>query len=79
MKIVVLSIQSADSHVIAEPAHRLQELGIPVEIHNWNHEEIDDDPLQLQELIRYTQDADFTFVRCMSDVYRCKKFERYEK
>ena len=79
MKIVVLSINTSDSQVMAEPARRLQELGISVDIHAWNHEEIDDDPLQLQELIRQTQDADFTYIRCMSDVYRFKKFERYEK
>ncbi len=79
MRIVFLSTQSTDAKYMAEPASRLRELGIEPEIYALNSEDADDDVLVYQELVRQTRQADFFFMRCMSDTHRFKRFDRFEQ
>ncbi len=78
MRIIVISVQSADAVIMAEPAKRLQEVGIEPEIYAKNGTDIDDDPIQYQELLEHTRMADFVFMRCMSDTDRFKRFQKYK-
>ncbi len=77
-KIVVISVQSADAILMAEPAKKLQEIGLEPEIYAKNSTDLDDDPILYQELIEHTKAADFIFMRCMSDTDRFKRFEKYK-
>lgn len=74
---VVVSVQSADAITMAEPAERLKELGIDVSTFAINSDDADDDILVYQELVRFTKQADFIFIRCMSDINRFKRSDRY--
>lgn len=78
-KIVVLSSQSADACRIAGSADRLKELGVELDAYAINADDADDDILVYQELVRRTKQADYVYFRCMSDVNRFKRFERYEQ
>ena len=79
MRIVVISIQGADALTLANPAQRLKDLGIDVSSYAINSDDADDDVLVYQDLIRHTKQADFVFIRCMSDLNRFKRFDRYEQ
>ena len=79
MKITVISVQTADAKVMAEPADRLKELGIVPEVFAINSDDADDDPLVYQELYRNVTVSDFVFLRCMSDTGRFKRFGKLEK
>ena len=79
MKIVALSIQTADAAVMVAPARRLSEIGIDAEIFAINATDIDEDPLAYRELVKHTHEADFVYVRCMSDTSRCRRFDAYEE
>lgn len=78
MKIVFLSTQTTDAKFMSEPAERLRDLGIEPETFALNTEDADDDVLVYQELVRHTRQADFVFMRCMSDTNRFKRFQKYE-
>lgn len=78
LKIVSLSIQSSDAGSIGEPLRRLEdELGIEADLFSVNSENAEDDIAIFQELERKTREADFVFVRCMSDTSRFKRYDRY--
>ncbi|TQS81828.1 MAG: cobalamin biosynthesis protein CobN [Methanomethylophilus alvi] len=79
MRIVVLSLQTADAKVLASPAEKLRELGIEPDVYAINAEEADDDVLAYKELEDRTEQADFVYFRCMSDTCRFKRFDRYRK
>ena len=79
MRIVALSIQTADAAVLQAPARRLSEVGVDADLYAVNADDVNDDVLVYQELVRRTKEADFVFVRCMSDTVRCTRFERYEE
>ena len=76
--LVVVSVQSADARSMADPAERLAALGIQPHIYAVNSDDVDDDILVYQELVRRTKQADFVFMRCMSDTNRFKRYEKYE-
>ena len=78
MRIVFLSTQSTDARYMAEPAERLRDVGVEPEVYAINSDDADDDVLTYQELVRHTRQADFVFMRCMSDTNRFKRFEKYE-
>jgi cobaltochelatase CobN len=79
-KVVSVSVQSPDAALLDGPLRRLEEeLGIRAELFSVNSEDADDDPLLLRELERRTREADFVFVRCMSDTSRFKRYDRYEE
>ncbi|MDR0524106.1 MAG: cobaltochelatase subunit CobN [Candidatus Methanoplasma sp.] len=80
MKVVSLSIRTSDARTLAEPARRLEaDLGVACDLYCVNCEDADDDILVFRELERRTLEADFVFVKCMSDASRFNMFERYEK
>lgn len=79
MRIVIISLQSADASVMAEPAEELRKYGIEPEIYAINSDDADDDVLVYQELARRTRAADLVYLRCMSDTARFKRYGRYEK
>ena len=79
MKITVISVQTADAKIMAEPAERLKDLGIIPEVFAINSDDADDDPLVYQELYRNVTVSDFVFLRCMSDTGRFKRFGKLEK
>ena len=79
MRITVVSINTADAKVIAEPAERLKALGVIPEIYAVNSDDADDDPLVFQELYRNVTVSDFVFIRCMTDTSRFKRFGKLEK
>ena len=76
---VVISVQSADAQTIAEPARRLNEFGVDTISYARNSEDIDDDVLEYQELVRQTKQADFVFIRCMSNTDRFKRYDKYSQ
>ena len=76
MNIVIVSVQSADASSMAEPMGRLLEFGVNPHIYSINSDDVDDDVLVYQELVRRVRQADFFFMRCMSDATR---FKRYDK
>lgn len=78
MKIVALSIQTADATVMVAPARRLSEIGIDTTVFAVNADDIDEDPLVYRDLVEATADADFVYIRCMSDTCRCRRFDAYE-
>ena len=75
---VVVSIQSADAVRIAAPAEKLKALGVDIVTYAINSDDADDDVLVYQDLVRETKQADFVFIRCMSDLFRFKRFDKYE-
>ncbi|AGI48185.1 Cobalamin biosynthesis protein CobN-related Mg-chelatase [Thermoplasmatales archaeon BRNA1] len=79
MNIVIISVQSADAATMAEPAQKLRELGIAPNVLALNSDDIDDDVLVYQDVVRHVRNADFIFIRCMSDTNRFKRFEKLEK
>lgn len=79
MRIVILSLQTADAVTMAEPVQKLADLGIVPDVYAINSDDADDDVLVYQELVRRTQAADLVYVRCMSDTDRFKRYDRYEK
>ena len=79
MKITVISVQTADAKIMAEPAERLKDLGIIPEVFAINSDDADDDILIYQELYRNVLASDFVFLRCMSDTARFKRFHKLEK
>ena len=78
MRIVFLSTQSTDARYMAKPAERLVDLGIEPVVYALNSDDADDDVLEYQELVRQTKQADFFFMRCMSDTNRFKRFAKLE-
>ena len=79
MKAVCLSIQSADGKVYEETAAELRESGYEVYVRSYNYDIVEDDPVLYHDMAKDSQDADFIFVRCMSDPTRFKRFDQYEK
>ena len=79
MKAVCLSIQSADGKVYEETAAELREEGYDVHVRAFNYDLTEEDPVVYHDLVKDSQDADFIFVRCMSDPTRFKRFDQYEK
>ena len=78
MRIVFVSTQSTDAKFMAMPAEKLRDIGIEPDVYALNSEDADDDILEYQELIRHVKQADFVFMRFMSDTNRFKRFERLE-
>ncbi|MCQ2078563.1 MAG: cobaltochelatase subunit CobN [archaeon] len=79
MRITVISVQTADASVMAEPAQRLRELGVEPTVFAINSDDADDDVLTYQELYRSVTQSDFVFLRCMSDTARFKRFPKLQK
>ena len=79
MRIVILSLQTADAKTMAGPAEKLRELGIEPDVYAINSDDADDDILVYQELVRRTRLADLVYLRCMSDTNRFKRYDKYEK
>ncbi len=80
MKIVNLSIQTTDAKVMIAPADDLRiKEGYDIDLYCVNEFEADEDVLIYQELVRRTEKADLTIIRCMSDPTRFKRFEKYEE
>ena len=80
MRAVCLSIQSADGKVYDETAAELrEEYGYDITVRAYNYEVVEDDPIAYHDMVKDSQDADFIFVRCMSDPTRFKRFDQYEK
>lgn len=79
MKMVYLSIQSADAHNMEEPVRQAaEEHGVKIDLYCINASDVDADPVVYHELVRHTKDADLVLIRCMTDPTRMKAFERYE-
>ena len=78
MRIVFLSTQTADAKFMSDPAERLRDVGVIPEVFALNTEDADDDVLVYQELLRHVRQADFVFMRCMSDTHRFKRFDKFE-
>lgn len=80
IKVVSVSVQSSDARSLTEPLKKMgKELDLEYDIYCVNCEDADEDLLIYQELERKTRDADFVFIRCMADVSRFNKYEKYEK
>ena len=79
MRAVCFSIQSNDAMIYVREADELREAGYDISVKGYNREEAEEDPLVYHELKKDTLDADFVFIRCMSDPTRFKRFEDYEK
>ena len=80
MKIVYVSVQSADAKNMEEPVREIAlETGWDVDIFCANADEIDDDPLLYHELVRRSMVADLILIRCMTDPTRLKRFDKYEQ
>src|SRR5574344_859079 len=78
MRIVYLSIQSTDVRAMHTAADQLRdERNLPVDFYALNFEQAEDDVLAYQELVRRTAVADFVYLRCMADVDRFSRFDRY--
>ena len=78
IRIVFLSTQTTDAKFMSDPAERLRDVGVIPEIFALNTEDADDDVLVYQELLRHVRQADFVFMRCMSDTHRFKRFDKFE-
>ena len=79
MKIINISVNSADSKTMMRPANEIRErFGVCVELLCFDSTELDDDILKYQELTRSTKDADLILIRCMTDPTKLKRFEKYE-
>ena len=80
MKAVFLSIQSSDAKLYEEEAAELrEEFGYDIRVKGYNYDSAEDDPVIYHDMVKDSLDADFVFVRCMSDPTRFKRFEQYEK
>ena len=77
--IIVISVQSTDAPTMAAPAQRLNEIGIENRTMAFNSTDIDDDIELYHDLVAFTSQADFVFIRCMSDPSKFHRFDRYEK
>jgi len=79
IRIVSLSIQSTDAKILSAPAEEAaREFGIDIEVFCANSAETDEDVLSYQKLVAATMEADFVFIRCMSDPSKFRYFSRYE-
>ena len=79
MKVVHISVQSVKASLLLKPAEDLKEEGLDYDLFCVNYDEIDDDPLKYQRLIKETETADLIFIRCMGDTSKFKRYEKYEK
>ena len=80
MRIVCLSIQSADAKMYVETGDELrEEFGYDITVKGYNYDMVEEDPVVFHDLKKDTLDADFVYLRCMSDPTRFKRFEQYEK
>ena len=80
MKIVCLSIQSADAKMYVETGDELrEETGYDIVVKGYNYDTVEEDPLVFHDLKKDSLDADFVYLRCMSDPTRFKRFEQYER
>ncbi|WP_400204480.1 cobaltochelatase subunit CobN [Candidatus Methanomassiliicoccus intestinalis] len=79
MKLIHISVQSSDARVMEKAAKTLRDQGINVECFCENCDVIDDNPEVYHRLVKETADADMVFIRCMGDIFKFKKFEKYEK
>ena len=80
LRIVYISIQSADSSTMKVAADTFRETtGIDVDLFHANAEAIDEDPLLYHDLVLRSKTADLVLIRCMADPTRMKRFEKYEQ
>ncbi|MBE6527643.1 MAG: cobaltochelatase subunit CobN [Thermoplasmata archaeon] len=80
LKVVYISVQSADSSTIKAGIDLFSEAtGIQVELYHRNGEQVDDDPLTYHELTLRVKEADLVLIRCMADPTKMKRFEKLEK
>lgn len=80
MRIVYISVQSMDAKNMEAPVRAIaDEMGWDLDIHCYNADDIDDDPLIYHELVRQTNIADLILMRCMTEPGRMKRFARYEQ
>ena len=54
------------------------EFGVDVDFYGIYSEDADEDLLVYHELVQRTKQADFVYVRCMGDINRFKRWEKYE-
>lgn len=79
MKLVYLSIQSADARNMEEPVRKAaEEHNAKIDLYCINASDVDADPVRYHELVGKTREADLILIRCMTDPTRMKAFERYE-
>ena len=77
MKAVCLSIQSADARIYEEAAAELrQEFGYDITVKGYNYDTVEEDPVVYHDMVKDSEDAEFVFLRCMSDPTRFKRFEQ---
>ena len=78
-RMVFVSITENEPDQIKRVAEGLgEEFGLEVDFYGIYGEDADDDPLVFHELVERSKRADFVYVRCMGDINRFKKWERYE-
>ena len=78
-RMVYVSITENEPDQIKRVAEGLgEEFGLEVDFYGIYGEDADDDPLVFHELVERSKRADFVYVRCMGDINRFRKWERYE-
>ncbi len=55
-----------------------KEYDIDVDFYGIYGEDADEDPLVYHELVQRTKQADFIYFRCMGDIFKFKRWEKYE-
>ena len=80
MRIVYISVQSMDARNMEAPVRAIaDENGWDLEIHCYNADEVDNDPLVYHDMVRQTNVADLILMRCMTEPGRMKRFAHYEQ
>ena len=75
MRIVYISVQSMDARNMEAPVRAVaDENGWDLEIHCYNADEVDNDPLVYHEMVRQTNIADLILMK----IFRTKQIEELE-
>lgn len=78
-RMVFISILENEPDQLQSTAEKLgEDLGLDVEFYGIYADDADEDVLVYHDLVQRTQQADFIYVRGMGDLYRFKKWDRYE-
>mgnify|MGYP006988988208 CR=1 FL=1 len=78
MKAVFLAIQSSNPQSMVESAKAVSEsIGCDVWVNVYEYSALNEDPLLYDDLLRRSKEADFIYIRVMSDPTRFKRFNDY--
>ena len=79
-RMVFISILENEPGQLQKVAETLGgELGVEVDFYGINAEDADEDILVYHDLVRHAEQADFIYLRCMGDLNRFHKWQRFEE